>query len=94
MDDITEDLQQQITRVHMDMVVNNCVHSCRFRKTDPPTMRLYVEQAPHMWHIRSATDPTWTALPSGTGVLAWNTALFPTVELAFQHALAERWLTA
>jgi hypothetical protein len=80
----------QVTDTHLAMLADHCVKACLFGRTDPHTAQLFVDQGPHMWHIRSASGAP-LSLASGTGQLAWNTDRFPDVETAFQHVLAEAW---
>jgi hypothetical protein len=90
--DSTEEHQRKIASVHMAMIAAHCVRTCLFLKTDPATLGLYVDQEPLIWHIRAAHRPDVTSLPAGIGGrLAWDTARFPDVDTAFQHALEDAW---
>ena len=84
-----------LVSVCMRLYARNCCNTARDLRTTPDALGLYVEQgSPHgPWHIRARHHAT-TALPSGTGILVWDTERFPDVETAFQAALVETWPSA
>jgi len=84
--------QRRLITTHMTLIARHCVSTCQFRKTTPTALQLYVDQEPSgPWRIRSASDPTETTLPAGSGILAWDTSQYPDVDRAFQAVLAQAW---
>jgi hypothetical protein len=81
-----------LVSVCMRLYARNCCNTARDLHTTPDALGLYVDQEYPQgpWHIRARHHPT-TALPSGRGILAWDTERFPDVETAFHAALVAVW---